>query len=49
MNKLFAVLLKYKGNNKVSGGIKLGKALLTSCVSDLLTSMIECHKSNNTE
>ena len=49
MNKLFASSLKYKENTKVSRGIKLGKALLTSCVSDLLTSIIDCHKSNNTE
>ena len=49
LNKLFANLLKYKKNTKVSVGIKFGKALLTSCVLDSLTSMIECLKSNNTE
>ena len=41
MNKLFANLLKYKENTKVSVGIKFGKGLLTSCVSDSLTSMIQ--------
>ena len=38
VNKLFANLLKYKENTKVSVGIKFGKGLLNS-----LTSMIECH------
>ena len=41
MNKLFANLLKYKENTKVSVGIKFGKGLLTSCVLDSLTSMIQ--------
>ena len=49
VNKLFANLLKYKENTKVSVGIKFGKALLTSCVLDSLTSAIECLKSNNTK
>ena len=48
-NKLFANLLKYKENTKVSVGIKFGKGLLTSCVLDSLTSMIACCYSNNTE
>ena len=47
MNKLFANLLKYKENTKVSVGIKFGKAVLTSLVLDSLTSMIEYVKSNN--
>ena len=39
--KLFANLCKYKENTKVSVGIKFGKGLLTSCVLDSLTSIIE--------
>ena len=42
MNKLFANLVKYKENTKVSVGIKFGEGLLTSCVLDSLPSMIEC-------
>ena len=49
VNKQFANLLKYKENTKVSVGITFEKALLTSCVLDSLTSMIECLKANNTE
>ena len=45
----FANLLKYKESTKVSVVIKFVKTLLTSCVLDSLTSMIECLKSNNTE
>ena len=40
LKKLFANLLKYKENTKVSVGIEFGKDLLTSCVLDSLTSMI---------
>ena len=42
MNKLFANLLKYNENTKVSVGIKFGEGLVTSYVLDSLTSMIEC-------
>ena len=35
-------LLKSKQNTKFSVGIKCGKGLLTACVLDLLTSVIEC-------
>ena len=41
VNKLFANLLKHKQNIKVSVGIKSRKCLLTSCVLDSLTSVIE--------
>ena len=41
VDKLFVNLRKYKQNIKVSVGIKSGKCLLTSCVLDSLTSMIE--------
>ena len=34
-------MLEYKENTKVSVAIKFGKGLLTSCVSDSLTSMIQ--------
>ena len=42
VNKLFANLIKYKENTKVSVGIKFRKGLLTSFKLDSLTSMIEC-------
>ena len=42
VNKLFANLLKYKENTKVSVGIKFGKGLLTSCVLDSSISMTGC-------
>ena len=43
MTKLFPDLPKYKQKNKVSAGIKFGKGLLKSWVSNSLTSVIECH------